>query len=110
GSRNGSLPEGSVVGRPMFTPRGTLPHCSPRSEAVNDEHVKPTARAGTTVVRRDRPTRGGANMGSRVYLWAVAALAVAVPVAAADRPNVVLILADDFGYECVAADGGQSVR
>lgn len=27
---------------------------------------------------------------------------------AADRPNVILILADDFGYECVAANGGTS--
>jgi arylsulfatase A len=31
--------------------------------------------------------------------------------AAADRkPNVVLILIDDFGYECVTADGGQSYK
>lgn len=28
--------------------------------------------------------------------------------AAADRPNVVLIMADDMGYECVTANGGQS--
>jgi len=26
------------------------------------------------------------------------------------RPNVVLIMADDFGYECVTADGGESYR
>lgn len=26
------------------------------------------------------------------------------------KPNVVLILADDFGYECVTANGGQSYR
>src|SRR5436309_866517 len=25
-------------------------------------------------------------------------------------PNVVLILIDDFGYECVTADGGESYR
>jgi arylsulfatase A len=29
---------------------------------------------------------------------------------AADRPNVILIMADDFGYECVTANGGQSYR
>lgn len=29
---------------------------------------------------------------------------------AADRPNIVLIMADDFGYECVAANGGQSYQ
>ncbi len=30
--------------------------------------------------------------------------------AAADKPNVVLILIDDFGYECVTADGGESYK
>ena len=29
---------------------------------------------------------------------------------AAQKPNIVLILADDFGYECVAANGGQSYQ
>jgi arylsulfatase A len=29
---------------------------------------------------------------------------------ALDRPNIVLIMADDFGYECVAANGGQSYQ
>jgi arylsulfatase A len=27
-----------------------------------------------------------------------------------DRPNVVLVLIDDFGYECVTANGGESYR
>ena len=30
--------------------------------------------------------------------------------AAAPKPNVVLILIDDFGYECVTANGGESYR
>ncbi|MFM1746694.1 MAG: hypothetical protein RLZZ188_360 [Verrucomicrobiota bacterium] len=30
--------------------------------------------------------------------------------AAARKPNVVLIMADDFGYECVTANGGESYR
>ena len=30
--------------------------------------------------------------------------------ATAPKPNVVFILIDDFGYECVTADGGQSYR
>jgi len=29
---------------------------------------------------------------------------------AAAKPNVILILADDFGYECVTANGGQSYK
>ncbi|NBR86655.1 MAG: arylsulfatase [Proteobacteria bacterium] len=34
-----------------------------------------------------------------------------VPLAAAERkPNVVLILIDDFGYECVTANGGESYQ
>lgn len=33
------------------------------------------------------------------------------PVGAAERkPNIVLIMADDFGYECVTANGGESYR
>jgi len=28
----------------------------------------------------------------------------------AAKPNVVLILIDDFGYECVTADGGESYK
>lgn len=30
--------------------------------------------------------------------------------AAAPRPNVILIMADDFGYECVRANGGESYQ
>ncbi len=29
---------------------------------------------------------------------------------AASRPNIILIMADDFGYECVTANGGQSYQ
>ena len=32
------------------------------------------------------------------------------PAFAAGRPNIILIMADDFGYECVAANGGQSYQ
>lgn len=39
------------------------------------------------------------------------ALAASAAVAAQERkPNVILIMADDFGYECVTANGGESYR
>ena len=38
-------------------------------------------------------------------------LAIASLASAADRkPNIVLILVDDFGYECITANGGQSYQ
>lgn len=39
--------------------------------------------------------------------WSVLGVGGVMPVAGAEAPpNVVLIMADDFGYECVAANGG----
>ncbi len=45
-------------------------------------------------------------MKTLLLLLASATLAFA----AAGKPNVVLILIDDFGYECVTADGGESYK
>ena len=37
--------------------------------------------------------------------------ALCAPLHAADaKPNIILIMADDFGYECVTANGGQSYQ
>src|SRR5688500_10196908 len=48
---------------------------------------------------------------SAVYAAAFLLIAGGVLLEAADRkPNVVLIMADDFGYECVTANGGESYR
>ncbi len=37
-------------------------------------------------------------------------LPLAAAAAEAKRPNIILIMADDFGYECVTANGGQSYQ
>ncbi|MFM9030712.1 MAG: sulfatase-like hydrolase/transferase, partial [Opitutaceae bacterium] len=37
---------------------------------------------------------------------ATTSLAAAAP----QRPNLVVILADDFGYECITANGGESYQ
>ena len=49
---------------------------------------------------------------ARSLLGVVLVCAAVVPSLAAggDRPNIILILVDDFGYECLAANGGQSYR
>ncbi len=46
------------------------------------------------------------------FLTTPAALRAAdpAPASAPSKPNIVLILIDDFGYECVTADGGQSYK
>lgn len=47
----------------------------------------------------------------RALPWFLAALAAFASLhAAGQKPNVILILADDFGYECVTANGGQSYQ
>ena len=43
-----------------------------------------------------------------VLLLALVGLGATVTAAPAARPNLVLIMADDFGYECVSANGGES--
>jgi arylsulfatase A len=49
-----------------------------------------------------------------LVLFALAILSFApasfAATASSSRPNIVLIMADDFGYECVTANGGQSYQ
>ena len=45
-----------------------------------------------------------------VGLLSVVAAAPAGAAAPAAKPNIIVILADDFGFECVAANGGQSYK
>ena len=47
-----------------------------------------------------------------LLLCAIAAgfTALSFPLAADGRPNLILIMADDFGYECVGANGGESYQ
>ena len=60
-------------------------------------------------------SRSGASW-SRSFLLVVASLGASIAATpahlarAADRPNVVLIMADDFGYECVGAYGSTSYK
>lgn len=59
---------------------------------------------------------GRRSRATRVTLWPLLAAAAlsAAPAAGAQtneaRPNIVLIMADDMGFECVAANGGESYR
>jgi len=43
-------------------------------------------------------------------LGALLTVAAQTAQAAASKPNIILIMADDFGYECVTANGGQSYQ
>ena len=45
-----------------------------------------------------------------LLLAPLAALHAAEPAKLPSKPNVVLILIDDFGYECVTANGGESYK
>jgi arylsulfatase A len=50
---------------------------------------------------------------SLIIMWAAGWLFVLCPgagSAAENKPNVILIMADDFGYECMTANGGQSYQ
>jgi arylsulfatase A len=45
-----------------------------------------------------------------LLLLSVSASEAVTPLTTSTRPNVILIMADDFGYECVTANGGQSYQ
>ncbi len=52
-------------------------------------------------------------MRGRLFLWVIVGIVFSVgPVAAQEKrkPNIIVFLADDFGYECVAANGGKSYK
>lgn len=51
-------------------------------------------------------------MIDRVWFIVFAATWACQPCLAAEtrKPNIILIMADDFGYECIAANGGQSYQ
>jgi len=51
-----------------------------------------------------------ASSSIRAVLLIASYCLLATDARAASRPNVVLIMVDDFGYECVAANGGTSYR
>lgn len=49
----------------------------------------------------------GHKRGTAIAIGSLLFLAV-TPIAWAEKPNIILIVADDFGYECVGANGGTS--
>ncbi len=44
------------------------------------------------------------------WFWLLLFSSLSVVGVASDRPNVVLIMADDFGFECVTSNGGESYK
>jgi arylsulfatase A len=47
-------------------------------------------------------------MSSKTTAFIFLAFLFSHPLLAAEKPNIVLVLADDFGFECVGANGGKS--
>ena len=47
---------------------------------------------------------------SSILSFILTASLCAAAATATRKPNIVLIMADDFGYECVTANGGQSYQ
>ena len=56
---------------------------------------------------KSRPARIGLLVASCGILPAASAPRL---LAADAKPNLILIMADDFGYECITANGGQSYQ
>ena len=50
----------------------------------------------------------------RYFVAAILVIGFAVPAIAQQpdkrKPNIIVVLADDFGYECVTANGGKSYK
>lgn len=46
----------------------------------------------------------------RIAILHIGLLLITTALSGAEKPNVILIMADDFGYECVTANGGQSYQ
>ena len=44
------------------------------------------------------------------FIFAAATPGVCAATASSPKPNIILIMADDFGYECVTANGGESYQ
>ena len=101
---------GAKVGHAgIFQQRVSL---SPRLTLFLCAHLLHPRNATAGVAMNLRTTPGPRLLRSALgALWALTAVATELP--ARDilpRPNVVIILADDFGYECLTANGGESYR
>jgi hypothetical protein len=97
--------DNTFLGPPVIRSLGRF--ASPESESgrAPRDHTPGSPRSPETVLL-------SSAMKPRPRLLLLLWLASLLPAAAgtARAPNVILIMADDFGYECVTANGGQSYQ
>ena len=62
------------------------------------------------ILRDNAPPHGVSARMNVPSLLSALLLAASTLAVAADKPNLILIMADDFGYECVTANGGESYQ
>ena len=84
---------------------------SPRSQSPQLEHLTAMSHPPHERFQHQPPTHPMKLPARFLPLVLLVLAALCTPLHAADaKPNIILIMADDFGYECVTANGGQSYQ